>query len=119
MVCVLVGCRQRAAEPEPPKLTFETAKSALLELLRSKSCTELNPFNADKLAGIEVKPADQESVAYWGPFRLDLAEGSYELTVSVGEPPRVCTQFSRGKFEFNNGRWVAKPPATSWALGER
>jgi hypothetical protein len=119
ILCMLAGCADRVPEPECTELSFEVAQSALFDLLRSKSCQDLEPLDADKLAGIGLEIAEEESVAYWGPFRLNLTERTYELPVSVREPPRVCTQTSHGAFAIKDGRRVARPPSTTWALGAR
>ncbi len=103
------------AKVSSPPLSGAAAKSALLELIRTKpdglkwaSHTELS----------EAAVVDNgKGMAWFGPFYLDLNARTYDFRVEYGQQ-RVCTWFYQGSFDINNGKWAALPPRLlSQALG--
>src|SRR5580765_7743937 len=112
LVCGVTGCERNDPDPPPqappPELTAEIARAALIDLIRSPESGPLSDFPLNDYIGRGVDGSG-DSLS-WGPFALDIKEREYKYTVAFGEPPRVCTWHYSGKFELQEGRWVALPP---------
>lgn len=102
--CVAMTDTEPTNESEvPPPLTPETARIALIELINSKSCGDLEDFPMERY--IHMAAESGENSGSWGPFRFDLTAQKYFF-----EKGRNCRFSYEGSFELRDGMWVALTP---------
>ena len=105
---------------QPPPLTGDVAREALIELIKSPSPGHLEGFPLEKYVDSPVKRQPQELIASWGPFTLDLAQMEYRFERTSGPIEKYCSGSYRGAFELHGTRWLALPPvATEFKSGDK
>jgi hypothetical protein len=99
---------QDSKPTQPPPLTAELAKSALISLIESKDSGEFESFPLDKWRAVDA--AVEGDWTHWGPITLKIGERTYEFTWRSGPETRLCVMHFRGTFELQGGEWTAAKP---------
>lgn len=102
-----------APRPRPAGFTAEKAKQALIGLMETRNDAPVCRADIKTFGTVAVKAdADDRGVARWGPFTFNLADTSYRFRVGggkPGEPGGFWFMEYHGKFEQQDGKWVALP----------
>jgi len=113
----LAGCSSRADSPpsvaQEEKLTPERAKSALLEMMRTKAGKDLGWFDGntrDKMAAMPIDKEDDGWYQWTAAFRINPSKAIYTFTVRPQPGARACIFEYKGSFVQEDGRWHATPP---------
>jgi hypothetical protein len=113
------GC---SSPPQPDQLSAplpdqnlapESAKEALLEMMRSKPGKDLGWFDGNVPDEMSKMPIEEEEDGWFrwtGAFRFNTSKAIYSLEIRPRPGARVCTFIYKGSFLNKDGQWVAKAP---------
>jgi hypothetical protein len=109
VLSALASCHRRA-----PELTPESAKEALLEMMRSKAGKDLGWFKDDipeKISKMEIVEQEDGWYAWTDAFCFSPSREIYTFTIRPRPGSRGCEFEYTGSFVTQDKRWVAAPPA--------
>jgi len=95
------------------KLTPEIAKSALLDMMRTKAGKDLGWFDGDttdKMAEMPIEKSEDGWYAWTAAFQIHPAKAIYTFSVRPRPGARACLFEYKGTFIHKEGRWIAAPP---------
>lgn len=114
---ILAGCSSHADSPPPvaqeEKLTPERAKTALLDMMRSKAGEDLGWFDGDtpdKMAEMPIEKGDDGWYAWTAAFQINPSKAIYTFTVRPQSGAHACVFEYKGSFVQMGERWRATPP---------
>jgi hypothetical protein len=93
-------------------LTPERAKAALLEMMRTKTGSDIDWFKGDVPDLIAKLKVEEEEDGWYrtGAFRFHPSQAAYTFDVIPQPGVRACAFYYKGTFAFKDDRWVASPP---------
>jgi hypothetical protein len=116
----LVGAPGCSPEDEQPpaatqqeRLTPERAKTALLDMMRTKPARDLGWFEenvVDEMSKMEIEKQEDGWYGWMGAFTFHPSKALYHFVVQPAPGVRACAFEYKGSFIRKEGQWVATPP---------
>jgi hypothetical protein len=98
---------------QPPTLTPERAKEALLAMMQTKAGKSLGWFKGDipqRMAKMPIEKGEDGWYTWTGAFIFHPAKAIYTFAVRPRPGVRACSFEYKGSFVRKDGRWIATAP---------
>lgn len=122
IIAVASGCYSSQLSLEPakaePTLTPESARAALVELVRNDPKTFEVKVDPDDLLATQLEDTGTGKYKL-GWIGIDIQGHTYSGTLSPANPDAACTIDYAGAFTFENGHWIARKPVASYLTPAR